>query len=65
MLVEFGPELSFLMENHVNDNKIESLDFYECTLYMILVIFPKMAKPMLAISVKNPVSFIKIVPRDI
>ena len=65
MLVEFRPELSFLRENHVNDNKIESLDFYEFTLYMILVIFPKMAKPMLAISVKNPVSFIKIVPRDI
>ena len=37
----FEPKLSFLRENHKNNNKGEFLDFYEFTLYMFLKVFLK------------------------
>ena len=45
----FKTKLSFLRENHKNDNLGESPDFSEFTLYMIFASFLKMAISIMAI----------------
>ena len=45
--------MSFLSENHKNDNQGAFPDFYEFTLYMTFVIFPKMFIPIMAIFLQN------------
>ena len=42
-----------MRENHRNDNKGESPDFHEFTLYMHFDYFLEMAIPMMAFNVKN------------
>ena len=52
-IFNFKPKLSFLSENHINDNWVELSDFFEFTLYMTFAIFLKMAISTMAIFLKN------------